>query len=149
MRANCPNCRTGATLWYFMLLVFINLRKWISKVVRLSKLCFSFPWIFVVLIELLFQLRSVGELLPIIFINFLPYISELIAETLLKSISVYIKPLIVESQIAEFKQTLYLLYLIFYSGLLLFYFFLKFFSFGKIDQIHNHVCEIMWQVSFA
>lgn len=103
----------------------------------------------VVLIEFFFELGSVGELLAVALIHFFPNVSELIPEIMLEIVSMDIESFVVVDEILQFEQILNVFDLILYGQLFFFYSGLQLLPLRKVDQVNDHVSEIVRHISFS
>ena len=103
----------------------------------------------VVLIEFFFELGSVGELLAVALIHFFPNVSELIPEIMLEIVSMDIESFVVVDEILQFEQILNVFNLILYGQLFFFYSGLQLLPLRKVDQVNDHVSEIVRHISFS
>lgn len=103
----------------------------------------------IVFVELLLKPRSVWEFLAITIVYFLPDVPKLVFQSVFEGISVESHSFIVETQVSQFQQILHPIDLLLYRNFLLLNCFLQFFPFRKVNQVHNHIGEIVRQVALA
>jgi len=110
---------------------------------------FGLLGVFVVLIELLLEFGSVGELLPVVFVHLLPNIPKPIPQRFLEGIRVDVESLVVETEVSKFEQILHLLHLLLDGGLLLLDLFPQLLPLRQVHQVHNHIGEVVRQVALS